>query len=125
MKVLGPSTCVNYDAFVYCVKYDAYGGAHMYTERSRPPRRPFDRSSKWRQSVDEAREGRGEWRRVLHPLKRSTAQQMGSDIKSRREFPRGRFGILPGEGWQTSYGQVEKDGPWFVWTLLEEEPSVA
>ena len=97
----------------------------MYTERSRPPRKPFDRSSKWSQSVDEASEDRGDWRRVLHLLKHSTAQQMARAIKSRRKLPRGRFGTRPGEGWQTSYGQVEKDGPWFVRFLLEEVPSVA
>jgi hypothetical protein len=74
------------------------------------------RSSKWAEVFEEGRANPGQWRRVVDPLKRSTVQQIASDVRNaHKKSEKARMrGILPKERWDAKWG-AKDDGKFYVW----------
>jgi hypothetical protein len=67
----------------------------------------------------EARRHPGEWRRILEPLKKSTAAQIASDIRNAHtRDPRNHRlrGFIEGDQFEAVWGEQERGaGVYFVW----------
>ena len=96
---------------------------NTYTIASSPPRRKSvtQRRSRWAEMFNEARAHPGEWRRLVEPMKRTTAAQVASDIRNAhtRDLSKARLrGLHPDDRWEAAWGQDEKDPErehFYVW----------
>ena len=94
-----------------------------YTTASAPPLRQetLQRRSRWSEMFAEARTFPGEWRRLIEPMKRSTASQVASDIRNAhtRDLAKSRLrGLLPTDCWEAAWGRDETDSNpdhFYVW----------
>lgn len=94
-----------------------------YTLESIPPSRQevVQKRSRWAELFAEAREHPGQWRRIVEPMKRTTAAQVASDIRNAhtRDLAKSRLrGLLPTDRWEAAWGRVEDDDHadhFYVW----------
>lgn len=93
-----------------------------YTIASAPPTPDSThRRSRWADLFEECRNHPGEWRRMIEPMKRSTAAQIASDIRNsyRRDPDKSRLrGLLATDRWETTWGpDPSEDDPekCFIW----------
>lgn len=85
-----------------------------YTISSTPPARheTIQKRSRWADLFAEARAFPGEWRRMIEPMKKSTASQCASDIRNAhtRDLSKSRVrGLLPTDRWEAAWGRVKSD----------------
>lgn len=87
-----------------------------------PERDRKSRFSVWAAAFEEARAHPGQWRRVLPERKRSTVQQIASDVRNAHKRGKTRMkGILPGERWAAEWGEKPSgSGDFYVWIRLDE-----
>lgn len=94
-----------------------------YTIPSTPPTRKAitQRRSRWAEMFSEAREHPGEWRRLVEPMKRTTAAQVASDIRNAhtRDLSKARLrGLHDTDLWEAAWGQDDADSDsehYYVW----------
>jgi hypothetical protein len=84
-----------------------------FTIASEPPqRRLHQKRGRWETLLDECRRAPGEWRRIIDPMRRSTAAQIASDIRNahRREASKFRVrGLLPTDRFDAVWGSDPTD----------------
>jgi hypothetical protein len=91
------------------------------TVKSQPPGKTRQKRSYWPQVLAEGRLVPGEWIRTSRPHKRSTAQQVASDIRNahHRDLTKTRIrGLLVGDLWETQWGrdpEVSGTDQYFIW----------
>ena len=79
------------------------------------------RRSRWEELFAECRNHAMEWRRIIEPMRRSTAAQVSSDLRSvhRRDPKKVRLrGLLPGDQWEAVWGSDPRDPDpehFYVW----------
>lgn len=96
---------------------------NQYTLESTPPVRNEvnQKRSRWAELFAEAREHPHTWRRIIEPMRRSTAAQVASDIRNAhtRDLAKSRLrGLLPTDQWEAAWGQVADDPDpehFYVW----------
>jgi hypothetical protein len=101
-----------------------------YTIESAPParRETTQKRSRWQELFAEARQFPGQWRRMVEPLKKSTASQIASDIRNahQRDLSKSRLrGLLPTDEWEAAWGNDASDpNPehFYVWLKYTGEP---
>lgn len=97
-------------------------GVEAFTVASNPPtseRR--QRRSRWAALFAECRSCPGEWRRIVDPMKRSSAYQIASDLRSahRRAPDKYRMrGLLPGDRWEAVADTLEGEDADHVYVWL-------
>jgi hypothetical protein len=94
----------------------------VFTVGSVPPHsQDKQRRSRWAQLFEECREHNGEWRRLIEPLRKTTAAQIASDIRNahHRDLDKTRLrGFEPGDHWEAVWGHAPDDanpGNYYVW----------
>lgn len=99
-----------------------------YTISSTPPTRTSSsqKRSRWAELFTECREHPGEWRRMIEPLRRSTAAQIASDIRNAhtRDLNKTRLrGLLPTDRWDAVWGNDPDDADeehFYIWLRFLE-----
>jgi hypothetical protein len=93
-----------------------------YTIPSEPPnKQDSQKRSRWARLFDECREHQGEWRRIIDPLRKTTAAQIASDIRNAhtRDLDKTRLrGFEEGDHWEAVWGHdPEDDNPdnFYIW----------
>ena len=94
-----------------------------YTIASAPPVKAerTQKRSRWVELFTEARKYPGEWRRMVEPMKKSTASQVASDIRNAhtRDLAKTRMrGLLPTDQWDAAWGNDASDpntDNYYVW----------
>lgn len=93
-----------------------------YTMPSAPPAPDTtQKRSRWADLFEECRDRPGEWRRMIDPMKRSTAAQIASDIRNvhRRDPGKSRLrGLLASDRWEATWGNdpAENDAEkFYIW----------
>lgn len=77
-----------------------------------PPTFKRTRQSRWAMLLEKCRAHPGEWRRIVAPLKRTTAAQMASDIRNvhDRDSSKSRLrGFKPGDRFEAVAGNSPDD----------------
>jgi hypothetical protein len=95
----------------------------LMTIASTPPnRQEAQRRSRWSQLFDECRQYKGEWRRIIEPLRKSTAAQIASDIRNahHRDLAKTRLrGFEAGDHWEAVWGTDLDNDPdtnnYYIW----------
>jgi hypothetical protein len=100
--------------------------ANQFTISSTPPSpQRTQRRSRWAELLEECRDHRGEWRRLMEPMTKSTATQVASDLRnaSHRDPAKSRVrGLRVGESWEAKSGHDPADTDpdhWYVWLRFE------
>jgi hypothetical protein len=92
-----------------------------YTVASEPPVQQDQRRSRWADLFEECRKYPNEWRRVVDPMKKSTAAQIASDIRNAhtRDVKKSRLrGFEAGDMWDAKWGQDPSDkdpDAFYIW----------
>jgi len=104
---------------------------NAYTVASKPPGRTptTQKRSRWAALFAECRSFPGEWRRMIEPMKKSTASQVASDIRNAhtRDLRKSRIrGLLPTDRWEAAWGRDASDpnpNHFYVWLrYIADEP---
>lgn len=96
---------------------------NTYTVASTPPARQatIQKRSRWTELFSECRAYPGEWRRMIEPMKKSTASQVASDIRNAhtRDLRKSRIrGLLSTDRWEAAWGRDDSDtnpDHYYVW----------
>ncbi len=99
----------------------------MYTQRSKPPRRSYEKRWERRLSFEETRPDRGKSRVGTRPPPHSTAQQIASDTHARAQPAQATVREAGRREMVYSYSHIHGEAEsWLVWFKLDEvEGSVA
>ena len=98
-----------------------------YTVASPPPvqTETSQRRSRWVDLLDECRKHPGEWRRVIEPMRKSTAAQIASDIRNihRRDARKSRLrGFAEGDKFEAVWGNDPNDSDtdhYYLWLRFD------
>lgn len=97
---------------------------------SPPSKQDAQKRSRWAELFEECREHQGEWRRIIEPLRKTTAAQIASDIRNShsRDLTKSRLrGFEPGDHWEAVWGQEDDDADkdnYYIWLrYVGKEPT--